>query len=67
MKFFADLYGEKGTLSDILLSDADRRLIIEIISRELSHRTVANEVNTFFSRYTHISLSCRTQLHIYPY
>lgn len=43
-KFFLDLFGEQGTTSDSLLFDSDRRLLIEIISRELSDRAVADEV-----------------------
>ena len=48
VKFFADLFGDQGTISDIILSDSDRRLIIEIISREVSNRSCADEVG--FSR-----------------
>ena len=48
IKFFEDLFGEQGTLSDILLSDADGRLIIEIISRELSNRSCVDQVSVFF-------------------
>lgn len=48
IKFFADLFGDQATTSDALLYDSDRRLIMEIISRELTNRSVADEVKYFF-------------------
>jgi hypothetical protein len=44
IKFFADLFGDQATTSDALLFDSDRRLIVEIISRELSDRSINDEV-----------------------
>lgn len=44
IKFFTDLFGDQATTSDALLFDSDRRLIVEIISRELSDRSVTDEV-----------------------
>ena len=38
IKFLADLMGAPKTLTDECFSQSDRRLIIEIISRELSNR-----------------------------
>ena len=39
-----DLFGDQATTSDALLFDSDRRLIVEIISRELSDRSINDEV-----------------------
>jgi hypothetical protein len=47
MKFFMDLFGDQATTSDALLFDSDRRIIVEIISRELSDRSITDEVNFF--------------------
>ena len=47
MKFFMDLFSEQGTTSDVLLYDSDRRLIVEIISRELSDRSITDPVKLF--------------------
>ncbi len=47
IKFFTDLFGDQGTTSDAILFDSDRRLIVEIISRELSDRSITDEVNFF--------------------
>jgi hypothetical protein len=47
IKFFADLFGDQATTSDALLFDSDRRLIVEIISRELSDRSINDEVKYF--------------------
>ena len=44
IKFFKDLFGDQGTTSDALLYDSDRRLIVEIISRELTDRAITDEV-----------------------
>ena len=45
IKFFADLFGDQATTSDAILFDSDRRLIVEIISRELADRPITDEVN----------------------
>jgi hypothetical protein len=42
-----DLFGDQATTSDALLFDSDRRIIVEIISRELSDRSITDEVNFF--------------------
>ena len=47
VKFFEDLFGEQETLSDLLFSDPDRRIVIEIISRELSDRSCTAQVRSF--------------------
>jgi hypothetical protein len=57
IKFLADLFGEQGTLSDLLLSDSDRRLIIEMISRELCDRSSADQVRYEREREVRRSLS----------
>jgi hypothetical protein len=44
IKFFTDLFGDQATTSDALLFDSDRRLIVEIISRELADRSITDEV-----------------------
>ncbi len=44
IKFFIDLFGDQATTSDALLFDSDRRLIVEIISRELADRSITDEV-----------------------
>ncbi len=44
MKFFMDLFGDQATTSDALLFDSDRRLIVEIIGRELADRSIVDEV-----------------------
>ncbi|CAF1278984.1 unnamed protein product [Adineta steineri] len=46
IKFFKDLFGDGGTTSDALLFDSDRRLIVEIISRELADRSITDERTT---------------------
>jgi len=48
IKFFTDLFDDQGTTSDILLSESNRRLIIEIISRELSNLSCADETTTAY-------------------
>ena len=48
IKFFADLFDDQSNTSDIILSDSDRRLIVEIISRELSDRSCADEATTAY-------------------
>ena len=63
-----DLFGDQATTSDALLFDSDRRLIVEIISRELSDRSINDEVN--FKRRTmcfqfSFHFSFRQQLLIY--
>lgn len=45
LKFFIDIFGEQGTTSDALLYESDRRLIVEIVSRELLDRPIIDEVN----------------------
>lgn len=52
IKFFMDLFGDQATTSDALLFDSDRRLIVEIISRELSDRSINDEVNFFLFEMT---------------
>ncbi len=47
IKFFMDLFGDQATTSDALLFDSDRRLIVEIISRELSDRSINDEVKIY--------------------
>jgi hypothetical protein len=44
MKFFMDLFGDQAITSDALLFDSDRRLIVEIIGRELADRSIVDEV-----------------------
>ncbi|CAF2779178.1 unnamed protein product [Rotaria sp. Silwood2] len=46
IKFFADLFDDQNTTSDILLFDSDQCLIIEIISRELTDRLCTDEATT---------------------
>ncbi|CAF0789617.1 unnamed protein product [Rotaria sordida] len=48
IKFFSDLFGDQATTSDALLYDSDRRLIVEIISRELSDRSITDEATTTY-------------------
>ncbi|CAF3364249.1 unnamed protein product [Rotaria sp. Silwood1] len=48
IKFFSDLFGDQATTSDVLLYDSDRRLIVEIISRELSDRPITDETTTAY-------------------
>ena len=48
IKFFADLFDDQSTTSDIVLSNSNRRLIIEIISRELSDRSCTDESTTTY-------------------
>jgi len=48
IKFFIDLFGDQATTSDALLFDSDRRLILEIISRELSDRSINDEATTAY-------------------
>jgi hypothetical protein len=47
IKFFMDLFGDQATTSDAVLFDSDRRLIVEIISRELSDRSINDEVKIY--------------------
>jgi hypothetical protein len=47
-----DLFGDQATTSDALLFDSDRRLIVEIISRELADRSITDEVNFFKNKYS---------------
>ena len=70
VKFFKDLFGDQGTTSDALLFDSDRRLIVEIISRELSDRAVSDEVkqNNKYKRFIFgFFFVFRQQLVIYHY
>ncbi|CAF4349213.1 unnamed protein product, partial [Rotaria sp. Silwood2] len=48
IKFFSDLFGDQAATSDALLYDSDRRLIVEIISRELSDRSITDEATTAY-------------------
>ncbi|CAF0890881.1 unnamed protein product [Rotaria sp. Silwood1] len=48
IKFFADLFDDQNMTSDILLFDSDRRLIIEIISRELINRSCTDKDTTAY-------------------
>jgi hypothetical protein len=48
IKFFMDLFGDQATTSDALLFDSDRRLIVEIISRELADRSITDETTTAY-------------------
>lgn len=45
MKFFADLFGDEDYT---YFSESDRRLIIEIISRELSNHSYTDEIITAY-------------------
>ena len=72
VKFFADLFGDQATTSDALLFDSDRRLIVEIISRELSDRAINDEVKVDSKQFLIISLFLyrsfsRQQLVIFHY
>ena len=70
VKFFADLFGDQGTISDIILSDSDRRLIIEIISREVTNRSCADDVgilSTADNRPLYIHARFRRPRRIFPY
>ncbi|CAF3372074.1 unnamed protein product [Rotaria socialis] len=48
MKFFSDLFADQAATSDAVLYDSDRRLIVEIISRELSDRATTDESTTAY-------------------
>lgn len=60
VKFFKDLFGDQGTTSDALLFDSDRRLIVEIISRELSDRSITDEATTGYLSLLEIILRSRS-------
>ncbi len=61
IKFFSDLFDEQGTTSDQLLSDSDRRLMIEIISRELSDRSYTDKITTAYLSLLELILrTCKT-------
>ena len=45
VKFFADLFGEHGRL---FFSESNRRLIVEIISRELPDRSCSDQTTTAY-------------------
>jgi hypothetical protein len=55
IKFFVDLFGDQATTSDALLFDSDRRLIVEIISRELSDRSITDEVKMIENKFLYFS------------
>ncbi|CAF0848276.1 unnamed protein product [Adineta ricciae] len=66
IKLFQDLFDDENSSSDILLSDSNRRLIIEIIKLLLRSQTITpetctriDELQTTFRSY----LSCETCLH----
>jgi hypothetical protein len=61
IKFFADLFDDQGTTSDQLLTDSDRRLMIEIISRELSDRSYTDPITTAYLSLLELILrTCKT-------
>lgn len=62
-----DLFGDQATTSDALLFDSDRRLIVEIISRELSDRSINDEVISVKILSNLCRLFFRQQLRIYRY
>ncbi|CAF3840991.1 unnamed protein product [Rotaria sordida] len=63
IKFFADLFDDQNTTSDILLFDSDRRLIIEIISRELTDRLCTDEATTAYLSLLELILRKHTLTH----
>ena len=69
IKFFKDLFGDQATTSDALLFDSDRRLIVEIISRELADRSFTDEVTliNIFALHLNSFVYFRQQLSIYLY
>ncbi|CAF1557875.1 unnamed protein product [Rotaria magnacalcarata] len=48
IKFFSDLFDDQKNASDIILFDSDRRLMIEIISRELTDRSCTDKITTAY-------------------
>lgn len=62
-----DLFGDQATTSDALLFDSDRRLIVEIISRELSDRSINDEVTSTKRSQIFCRFFFRQQPHIYHY
>ncbi|CAF0942716.1 unnamed protein product [Adineta ricciae] len=60
IKLFQDLFDDGNTANDILLSDSNRRLIIEIISRELSNRSCADESTTAYLSLLELLLRSQT-------
>ncbi|CAF1565475.1 unnamed protein product, partial [Adineta ricciae] len=60
IKFFKDLFGDQATTSDALLFDSDRRLIVEIISRELADRSFTDETTTEYLSLLELILRSRS-------
>ncbi|UJR35528.1 hypothetical protein I4U23_028282 [Adineta vaga] len=60
IKFLKDLFGDQATTSDALLFDSDRRLIMEIISRELADREITDAITTDYLSLLELILRSRS-------
>lgn len=60
IKFFADVLDDHTRTTDSLLSDSDRHLVIEIISRELSNRACSDQSTTAYLSLLELLLRHRT-------
>lgn len=63
IKFFADLFADQNSTNDTILYDSDQRLIIEIITRELSDRSFTDKTTTQYLSLLELILRKKTITH----